>query len=58
VKNDGDKQIAEKLHIETGQSYDSMTEVFNGIMEGDNVVNQGFRELRDGTEVKVVGLES
>lgn len=58
VKDDGDKQIAQKLHIETGQSFNSMTEVFNGIMEGDNVVNQGFRELRDGTEVKVVGLES
>ena len=58
VRKDGDKQIAEKLHIETGKSYNNMTEVHQGINAGEIVVDRGFRELTNGIAVRIVESES
>ncbi len=58
IREDGNKQFAEKLHIETGKSYNNMTEVHEGINAGETVVNRGFRELTNGIAVKIVESES
>ena len=58
IRKDGDKQIAEKLHIETGKSYNNMTEVHQGINAGEIVVDRGFRELTNGIAVRIVESES
>ena len=58
VTDNGSGKIAEKLHIETGASYRSMTEVFKGLTKGEQIIDQGFRELSDGMAVRIVSTES
>ncbi|MFA0962958.1 efflux RND transporter periplasmic adaptor subunit [Roseivirga sp. BDSF3-8] len=50
---EGDK-VAEKVHIETGTSYDGMTEVVSGLNSGDSIIDKGAREVTDGIQVKLV----
>lgn len=58
VIDNGSGQVAEKLHIETGVSYNSLTEVQKGLSEGEQVISRGFRELTDGMAIKIVSVES
>lgn len=58
VIDNGSGMQAEKFHIETGASYRSMTEVFKGLTKGEQVIDQGFRELSDGMAIKIAGTES
>ncbi|MGB5928934.1 MAG: efflux RND transporter periplasmic adaptor subunit, partial [Cyclobacteriaceae bacterium] len=46
-KNDSD-MMAEKVHIETGTSYQGDTEVTSGLNKGDTVINKGSRDVADG----------
>jgi RND family efflux transporter MFP subunit len=58
VSDNGSGTTAVKLHIETGLSYNSLTEVFNGLKVGEHIISNGFRELSDGMTIKVVNSES
>lgn len=49
----GDSYTANKLHVRTGLSYNSKTELVSGIEGTERVIDQGFRELTDGVEVKL-----
>lgn len=52
-KNDSD-MMAEKVHIETGTSYQGDTEVTSGLNKGDTVINKGSRDVADGVQVQTV----
>jgi RND family efflux transporter MFP subunit len=58
IIDNGAGKKAEKFHIETGASYRSMTEVFKGLTKGEQVIDQGFRELSNGMAVKIADKES
>lgn len=46
------KQVTKK-HIETGLTYNNQTLVKSGIKANDQLVNEGFREVSEGVNVKV-----
>ena len=46
--------MVEKKHIETGMSYNNETLVRSGLEASDVLVDEGFREVSEGVNVKVV----
>ncbi len=48
---------AHKLHVKTGLTYNSKTELVGGISGSEKIIHQGFRELTDGVEVKLAGTQ-
>jgi RND family efflux transporter MFP subunit len=52
------KQIARKLYITTGISYDGSTEVKEGIAGGEVIIGEGFRDVAEGVEVHLVQADS
>jgi len=50
--------IARKVYIKSGLSYQGRTEVLEGLEGQDTVINEGFRELTEGAEVKVASQSS
>jgi len=53
LEENGTKQIAQKVYVATGKSYQSNTLIENGIKPGDKVIIEGFNLVSDGTEVKL-----
>ena len=53
LTNKGELQVAHKLHVTTGYSFDSQTEIVEGIKGNEVIVDKGFRELTEGVEVLV-----
>ncbi|MGE5356106.1 MAG: efflux RND transporter periplasmic adaptor subunit [Deltaproteobacteria bacterium] len=49
----GDKTIAKKTMIETGQTYNGMAEVTKGLKQGDRVITTGQNNLSDGQVVNI-----
>lgn len=54
VKKSGGDMLAEKVHIETGTSYEGETEVTSGLNGGDVVIDKGARDVGEGVQVKSV----
>ncbi len=52
-KND-DGTYAEKARVKVGLTFNSRTEILEGIESGDQVINEGFREVSSGSEVRLV----
>ncbi len=47
---DGNNLVAKKLHVETGLSYNSQTEVVTGLEGSEMVIDRGFRDVTEGVE--------
>lgn len=45
---------AQKVHITRGISYKNETEVLEGLSEGQTIIDEGFKDVSDGLQVKVV----
>ena len=45
--------VAKKAVLKTGLTYDSKIEVLSGLKEGQKIIVEGARTIRDGQEVKV-----
>jgi len=58
VKDSNGKKVAEKLHVKTGVSFNSETEIHEGIDEGIVIVNDGFRDLTNGTVIEIADINS
>lgn len=58
VEDTEGKKVARKLHVETGVSYNSETEVRDGLNTGTVFVDQGFRDLTDGTVIEIAEIQS
>jgi RND family efflux transporter MFP subunit len=46
--------IAKKVYISTGRSYNDESLVLEGLQEGDKVIIEGYSTVTDGTEVKII----
>lgn len=53
AKNLDGKDIAKKVYITTGLSYQDKTEVMEGLKPGDRVITEGYTIVTDGSEVKL-----
>jgi len=50
VKENG-KTVARKKAVVVGATYNGMTEVKSGLIEGDQLITTGFQELNDGDQI-------
>lgn len=53
---DSGKKIATKKRVSTGLSYNSKTEILSGLSAGDQVIEKGYRDVNEGTEIKLASL--
>ena len=51
VEKQGDKQIAKRRPVTTGQSYKDKIEVLSGVSENDKVISSGYQNLNEGQPV-------
>ncbi len=47
------KRIAQRVPVETGKSFENMTEITSGLSSGVSVINQGYRNVTNGAEISV-----
>ncbi len=47
------KRVAQKVAVQTGKSFQNMTEIIAGLPSGASVINQGFRNVTNGAEISV-----
>ncbi|MEQ8880889.1 MAG: efflux RND transporter periplasmic adaptor subunit [Cyclobacteriaceae bacterium] len=47
------KRVAQKVAVQTGKSFQNMTEIIAGLSSGASVINQGFRNVTNGAEISV-----
>ncbi|MFA6924295.1 MAG: efflux RND transporter periplasmic adaptor subunit [Bacteroidales bacterium] len=52
AENVNGKNIAKKQLVKTGQSYNGIIEITNGLKPGDKVITTGYQDLDDGQEIK------
>ena len=53
IKNE-DNTIAKKIIIQTGKTQGDIIEVLKGISNGDEIISEGARSVRDGQVVKIL----
>lgn len=53
VKKEGDEQVAEKVYVKSGRSYNDHTLIKEGLQINDQVIVTGYEQVSDGTEVKI-----
>ncbi len=51
IDNRGDRMLAKKIHVVTGITYNSETEILEGLAGSEQIVDQGYRDLTEGVEV-------
>ena len=53
-KNNENEAVAEKIFIKTGQTQGDDIEILNGLISGDEIINEGARSVKDGQAVKIL----
>lgn len=48
------KTIAKRRYVKTGQTYNGLAEITEGLKEGDRIINKGQNDLSEGQLVKIV----
>ena len=48
---EGDKMIARKKIVQTGESFNSMMEIKSGLSTGDQIITEGFQQVYDGQTI-------
>lgn len=46
--------MCKKVYIDTGFSYNNKTQIVEGLKGDEQIIDEGFREVADGTEIKIV----
>ncbi|MBT8118358.1 MAG: efflux RND transporter periplasmic adaptor subunit [Gammaproteobacteria bacterium] len=54
VESDGGDTVSEKIYIEQGQQFGTLTEVLSALQTGDRIVSRGYLGLRNGKKVTVM----
>jgi len=54
VTSEGDIQTAKKVSIERGKTYQNRTVVLNGLKGDESLIDEGFRDVSDGVNVRIV----
>ncbi|MDH3323236.1 MAG: efflux RND transporter periplasmic adaptor subunit [Flavobacteriaceae bacterium] len=55
-KNNENEAVAEKVFIKTGQTQGDDIEILNGLLSGDEIINEGARSVKNGQAVKILNL--
>ncbi len=50
------KTVALKRRVQTGLSFNSKTEILAGLTTGDQIIEKGYRDVNEGTEIKLASL--
>jgi RND family efflux transporter MFP subunit len=50
----GDKAKVKRTFIKTGKTQDNAIEIVSGIVNGDEIIDEGARSVKDGQDVKVL----
>jgi len=58
VEPDGDKAVAKRRIITTGKTQASLVEVLSGINDGDLLIKEGARTVKEGQNVQILNTES
>jgi len=58
VEPNGDKAVAKRRIIKTGKTQGSMVEVLSGINDGDLLIKEGARTVKEGQNVQILNTES
>ena len=53
IQKEGENYVAHKAHISVGKTYKSVTEILEGLSSNEIIADKGFRELADGTIVRI-----
>jgi membrane fusion protein (multidrug efflux system) len=53
AKQNGSDLIATKSRVTTGQIYNGLAEITNGLKEGDKLINSGYFEIEEGEKVRM-----
>lgn len=53
AEKSGNKEVAKKRIVKTGQSYNGTVEIVEGLKEGDRVITTGYQDLLDNETVKL-----
>ncbi len=51
---EGQKAVAKRVIIETGISQGDVIEVLSGVKDGDQIIEEGARSVKDGQTVKII----
>jgi RND family efflux transporter MFP subunit len=54
VSEEGDLQTAKKVSIERGKTYQNETVVLEGLTGDEQLIDEGFRDVSDGVNIKIV----
>ena len=54
VDTSGEDPVSRKIHIERGVSYQGETQVVAGLEAGQPLVSQGYRDVADGMNIRIV----
>ncbi|MFY0625022.1 MAG: efflux RND transporter periplasmic adaptor subunit [Reichenbachiella sp.] len=57
LKKDKDMNVATKVYVETGISYNNETEIKSGLMHNQLIALKGYRDLVEGVAVQIVNEE-
>ncbi len=53
LKNEGGRQLARKIRINPGKSFNSKTEILSGLNGSETLIDNGYRDVNEGVEVSV-----
>ena len=53
-KNENNEGVANRVIIETGKTQGDVIEVLNGLKDGDEIIEEGARSVKDGQTVKII----
>ena len=54
VTKNSENPVARKIPVERGKTYQNQTMITNGLSGGEELINEGFRDVSDGMNVKIV----
>ncbi|RTE55501.1 efflux RND transporter periplasmic adaptor subunit [Arenibacter aquaticus] len=52
--NDNNEAVAKKIIISTGKTQDGFVEIVSGIEDGNHIIKEGARSVKDGQKVKIL----
>lgn len=52
--NKNGEAVAKKIIVKTGQSQSNYVEILEGIKDGDNIISEGARSVKDGQKVSII----
>ncbi|TNJ44260.1 efflux RND transporter periplasmic adaptor subunit [Tamlana fucoidanivorans] len=58
VNKSGNKASVKRTFIETGRTQGDVIEVLSGVENGDEIIDEGARSVKDGQEVKILEIEA